>query len=297
LRSERETADVSYDSETSGATTYNAISKSQTTNSLFSIYQFTPAKNVDLSVGGRVDSVLSGDRFVTWRTTGAYRFDESDTKIHSSIGTGAKIATLYQRYSEYGISTLKSERSLGYDLGIDQKITNRLSGSVSVFENKFENLIAYTSGATGCLSTYGCYYNVGLAKTRGTEVAGDLILVPDVWRTRLSYTNLWSRDLSTQKELLQRPRHKTAWSLTYTGVPKLEVEARLTYVGVRYDYASGGDQRLDPFTKIDAYASYKVRESLTVFSRLENLTNGRYQEAYQFGAPGRSLYGGLRVNW
>lgn len=297
LRSERETADVSYDPETAGASTYTPISKSQTTNSLFSIYQFTPAKNTDLSVGGRVDSVLNGDRFVTWRTTASYRFDESDTKIHSSIGTGAKIATLYQRYSEYGISTLKSEKSIGYDFGVDQKITDRLTASVSVFENRFENLIAYTSGATGCLSTYGCYYNVGLAKTRGAEVAGDLIVVPEAWRTRLSYTNLWSRDLSTQKELLQRPRHKTTLAVTYTGIPKLELETRLTYVGVRYDYSSSGDARLDPFTKIDLYGSYKLRESLTVFSRLENLTNGRYQEAYQFGAAGRSLYGGLRMTW
>lgn len=278
------------------------INARQTTNSLFAQHQFTLGGRLDLSYGGRVDSVEGGQTFATWRATAAYRIDETGTRLHTSVGTGAKVATLYQRYSPYGNPDLAPERSVGLDAGVDQKLFDgRLTASVTAFENRYRNLIDFAA-APSCTpqqlaSAGGCYYNVGRAETKGVEATADIVLVPGQWRARASYTFLIARDLETGETLLQRPRNNATISLDYTGIPKLDVETRLTLVSRRYDFGTFSRVVLAPYAKLDLFADYKVDHNVTIFGRVENLTDTRYEEAYNYGVAGRSFYGGVKVAW
>ena len=272
------------------------IDAQQTTNSLFAQHQFTLWDRFDFSYGGRIDSVESGQTFTTWRTTAAYRIDETGTKFHASIGTGAKVATLYQRFSQYGDPSLQPEQSVGADAGVDQKLFgDRLTASVTAFDNRYRNLIDFSFSCPA--QPNGCYYNVGSAETKGVETTVDVVLVPDQWRARASYTFMLAQDLVTDTTLLQRPRDKATLSLVYTGFPKLEVETRLTLVSSRGDFGTVSTVELAPYAKLDLFANYKVDDSVTIFGRVENLTDARYEEAYNFGVAGRSFYGGVKVTW
>ena len=122
-------------------------------------------------------------------------------------------------------------------------------------------------------------------------------LVPEVWRARATYTYLDARNLDDNTQLLRRPRNKGALSLIYDGIAKLEVEGRLTLVGSRLDYNYPTDVTLAPYAKLDLLANYKFDDNLALFGRIENLTDARYEEVYNYGVAGRSYYAGISYSW
>ena len=312
LRNETERAFFSHDLPLNlGGGHVADFSGQQTTNSVFGLYQFTLFDRLDLSLAGREDSVVEGRSFLTGRATAAWRLNDSGTKLRASLGSGAKIPTLYQRYSVYGDPTLKPEENVGVDAGVDQSLLNdRLRLSASVFSNSYRNLIGFNSAvfdpgtgaftAPGCAPAQqmtGCYYNVGRATTRGVEFSATADIVPEEWRATASYTYMDAINKITSQGLMQQPRHKAVGSLVYTGVPKLRLEGRMTVVGGVIDFGSTAPVRLPAYYRLDAYANYRLDDHVTLFARLENLTDARYVEIYNYGVAGRSLYAGLKVDW
>ena len=281
---------------------FTPIDAEQVTNSLFAEQRFSPIERLDLTIGGRIDAIENAQTFETWRATAAYHIDETGTKLRASAGTGAKAATLYQRFSPFGDAGLAPEQSVGFDAGIDQSLFGgRATLSATAFDTRYSDLIDFADVAA-CTPAQiaaggGCYYNVGKADIRGVELSGDFAVVPDVWRARASYTYLDARDLDTGMQLLRRPRNKGMLSLIYDGIAKLEVEGRLTLVGARPDYNYPSNVTLAPYAKLDALANYKVDDNLALFGRIENLTDARYEEIYNYGTAGRSYYAGISYSW
>jgi vitamin B12 transporter len=300
-RNETETASTSQ-SPNPGDGSFTPIRAQQITNSVFAEHRLALGDRLDVTLGGRVDAIDGGQTFETWRATAAYRIDETGTKLRATVGTGDKAATLYQRFGQYGDPTLAPEQSFGVDAGVDQKLFDgRLTASATVFDTRYRNLIDFAD-VPSCTPTQintdgGCYYNVGRADTRGVELSAEAILVPDVWRARASYTYLEAVDLETQTALLQRPRDKGALSLVYDGIAKLEVEARLLLVGSRLDYGTTSNVTLAPYAKLDVLANYKFNDNFTMFGRVENVTDARYEEVYNYGTAGRSYYAGITYTW
>ena len=301
LRNETERAIFSHDLPANlGGGHVSDFSGQQTTSSAFALYQFTLFDRLDLSVAGRDDAVSGGQSFPTGRLTAAWRLTDSGTKLRASIGAGAKTPTLYQRYSVYGVAGLQPEQSVGIDAGVDQSLFNdRLQLSAGVFENRFRNLIGFTFSPVTCppQNINGCYYNVGRATTRGIELSAKVDLVPDEWRAQASYTYMDAINDITTRGLLQQPRHKAVGSLVYTGIQDLRLEGRMTVVAHVIDYGTTAPVVLPSYYKIDAYANYKINSNVSVFTRLENLTDTRYEEVYNYSVAGRSIYAGLKVEW
>ena len=300
-RSETETARSSQDPNPDDGS-FTPISARQITNSIFAEQRFKLFDRLDLTLGGRIDAIEGGQTFDTWRATAAYHIDETGTKLRASVGTGAKAPTLYQMYGGFATPGLASEQSFGFDFGVDQKLFgDRATVSATVFDTRYRDLIDFAAipacTAAQLAAGDGCYYNVGRADTQGVELSGDVVLVPDVWRARASYTYLDARDLDTNTQLLRRPRNKGALSLVYDGIAKLEIEGRLTLVGSRLDYNSPADVTLAPYAKLDVLANYKFDDNLAIFGRIENLTDARYEEAYDYGVAGRSYYAGISYSW
>ncbi len=71
----------------------------QTTWSGYAQHQFTLFDRLDISYGGRVDAVSKNQTFLTWRTMANFRIDEIGMRLRGSAATGAKTASLYQRFS------------------------------------------------------------------------------------------------------------------------------------------------------------------------------------------------------
>ena len=276
---------------------FQGISAQQTTNSAFALHQFSPTDNMDISLGGRVDAVVSGQTFPTWRATWAYRFPDSGTKIRASAGTGAKNPSLFQRFSEYGDPALSPERNIGFDAGVDQTLLDgRATISATLFYNKYRDLIDFKFAGCPATNPNGCYFNVNRAVTYGLELSADAILVPDAWRARASYTYMIAKDEILKTDLLEKPRHKGSLSLIYTGVPKLEIEGRVTLVGSKIDYGFP-PIKLAPYARFDMFANYKLNDQLSFFGRMENIGNVHYEEVFNYTVAGRTFFAGLKASF
>ncbi|HEY8214776.1 MAG TPA: TonB-dependent receptor, partial [Methylocystis sp.] len=280
----------------------------QTTWSGYAQHQFTLFDRLDISYGGRVDAVSQNRTFMTWRTMANLRLDEIGMRLRGSAATGAKTASLFQRFSEYGDPALAPERVLGFDAGIDQSFFSGLAtASVSVFTNRYVNLVQFGK-VESCTAAqiFGCYFNVGRADTRGVEFFGEAALVPGALLARGSYTFLSARNLDDDansiyagRTLLRRPRHKGMWSFVYTGLKGLEVEARANIVGPAHDVDFVFNKRvmLAPYVRLDLFANYRLTDQLTLHGRIENLNNALYEEVYNFSTTARAFYGGVKYAW
>jgi vitamin B12 transporter len=87
--------------------------------------------------------------------------------------------------------------------------------------------------------------------------------------------------------------------LIYDGISGLELEARLIVTGqsVDYDFIFGQRVALASYARLDFFADYKLDERWSLFARIENLNDARYEEVYNYGTAGRSAYGGVKIAW
>jgi len=54
---------------------------------------------------------------------------------------------------------------------------------------------------------------------------------------------------------------------------------------------------IEDYAFVNIAAEYEVNSRLTVFGRINNLTNEDYAEVFGFPALGRGAYGGVRVSF
>ncbi len=249
------------------------------------LYQVPVNARLNLSFAGRYDGASQGQGFLTGRFTAVYDMSEIETRLRGSVGTGAKRPTAFQL--SYNPALLP-EQSVGADLGVEKTLLDgRLTFSVTGFWNRFENLINFD----GDFLT-GTYRNIDQAETAGVEVAAKADIVPGVLSGAAAYTFLYSRDLSTGLPLQRRPQNSGAVSLTYTGGENFEATVSALLVGDRFN-DDAATVPLGGYARVDVSARYRINPQLTVFGRIENLLNARYQEVSGYNTAGISAYGGL----
>jgi vitamin B12 transporter len=250
------------------------------------------------TAGGRVDRHSASGTALTWRLAPAILIPGTSTKIRTTLGTGFKAPSLYQLYAPgtvwgpIGNLTLRPERSLGWDLGLEQAFfQGKFIASAGYFHNSFRNLIQF--------DTIHGYANIGRAETKGVEME----LAAGLWpwlNLESSYTRTEARDLDSQTELLRRPRDKFTARLRLQAGSRAVITVDLTRLGPRYDleYIGWTTQRLrlEPFTLLGAMASLTVRKEVEIFLRLDNILDQTYELVWGYGTPRFSAYAGLRVD-
>jgi vitamin B12 transporter len=274
------------------------LAAEQTTRALFGLWQLPVGERLLLSFGGRIDHTTDSKAFATWRTTAAYRIAETGTTLRASAGTGAKVATLFQRFSPIGTPDLRPERSIGVDAGIDQSLFDgRLTLSVTAFANRIRNLIVFES-TPACLAQTGtrCYLNVDRATTSGVETTARVQVIEEIVAVSGTYTYLHAKDAGTGLTLARRPQHVGRAALHITPNAHLLIEPSVTVVSERFSQ-SGERQKLASYARFDVLAQLQFNQNWRAHVRVENLTNAKYQDVYNFGIAGRGVYGGLSVSW
>lgn len=233
----------------------------------------------------------------TYRVAPSVILPATETRLKASVGTGYKPPTLSQLFVSFpafgffGNPALRPERSLGYDAGLEQPLLDgRLTVGALYYENDFRDLIVTApSGRT--------YANVGRAMSYGAE-AFVAARVTDTFDLRLDYTNTVTKDEIRHQELLRRPRHKGSVTAGWTPLPDLVLSATVVVLG---SFVDGNRDFSVPrlknpgFTLVNLAASYKLDARYTVFARVDNLFDRRYENPTGFLGPGLAAYGGVRV--
>ncbi len=256
----------------------------------------TPFSGLNLVAGGRYDHFNQFGDVWTYRFAGSYLFAPSGTRVHSSIATGFSPPTPQDKI--FGNNPdLEPERNRGFDVGVEQRfLQDRVQVGATYFHNRLSNVI----GFNGLFETL----NLGAARTQGVELEARVTPLTNLNLTA-SYTYLDAEKTSeadiSQPEgarLPRRPRQEGYISASYLWFGKLRTTAAAKFVNAREEINFGGPNfDIEDYAVLNFAAEYEVNRNLSVFARVENLTDEEYAEVFGYPNLGRAAYGGFRVKF
>jgi len=192
---------------------------------------------------------------------------------------------------------LRPEKDLGWDIGIEQRLwENRVRVGATYFHNDLSNVI----GFNGQFQTL----NLGAAETQGLEIELHAQPIADLTFTA-SYTYLdaektSSADISQPQgaRLPRRPRNEVYVSGSYLWWKKLRTTIGAKFVNAREEINFGGPNfDIEDYSFVNVAAEYEINPHMSIFGRIDNLTNEHYSEVFGFPALGRAAYGGVKVRF
>jgi vitamin B12 transporter len=262
------------------------------------------------SLGDSVFNTLSvryddNDRFggkVTYRVAPVYLIKETGTKLKASIGTAFKAPTLdqmFQNFPDFGFfgnPDLKPETSVGYDLGFEQGMPGgTFRFGATYFRNDIKNLIEAKENAD-FTSTYA---NVGRAVTDGVESFASYQPRQDL-AFKLEYTYTRATDDILHQELLRRPKHKIDLNTAWHATSRLSFNATVLHLSSWID----GNRDLSiprltapGYTTMDLAANYGLGSHLTLYARINNIFNRRYENPTGFLQPALGAFAGIKTRF
>src|SRR2546430_265857 len=246
--------------------------------------------------GGRLDNFNQFGDVWTYRFAGSYKIDQTNTTLHSSVATGFSSPSSQDKI--FGMSFgLRPEKDLGWDIGIEQRLwENRVTVGATYFHNDLSNLI----GFNGQFQTL----NLGAAETQGLETElraqpiADLIFTASY--TYLDAEKTSSADISQRQgaRLPRRPRNEAYVSGSYLWWKKLRTTIEAKFVNAREELNFGGPNfDIEDYSFVNIAAEYEVNPHMSVFGRIDNLTNEHYSEVFGFPALGTAAYAGMKVRF
>jgi len=209
-------------------------------------------------------------------------------RVTASVATAFRAPTLYQRFSEYGVATLKPETARNVELGLRWAEAGSAL-SATVWRNNVKQLILF-GDAGPCASPFGCYENAGRVRYEGVTLAGHSKLAGVQLHGSLDYHD--PRNLDTDKLLARRARAlatlgaSTAWAGWGLG---LDLQA----AGARYDNAAN-TQRMGGYSVLNLRAERALTADLVLDLRIDNAGDKDYQLARTYPTGGRTALVGLR---
>lgn len=255
-------------------------------NSAFGQFQITLDDVLTVTAGVRRDDHSTFGGATTFRFTGAIVVPGGDTIIRSSYGEGFKAPSLFDLFDPFtGNPGLLPEENQSYDIGIEHHfLKGRAMLRGTWFDTDSKNLIGFS------FATFTSA-NTARSRARGVEIEASIELTESL-RASANYTLTSARDKDLGSRLVRRPKNAASANLYYQGDGRLGGSLAVSYTGKKADT---GGIRLDDYVLIEARATYRLWQGVSLFGRVENLLDKKYQEIFGFGAPGASVFAGLRM--
>jgi outer membrane cobalamin receptor len=285
-------------------------------------YQFGPRLTV--VAGARAEANASFGTKVVPRAGAAYalRLGSSGlwgaTRLRFSYGLGIKEPSLSQSFAQDacfpGNTGLRPERSRSIHYGADQFLAgDRVRLSVDGFHNRFRDIVSFAFGQfpgappppAACPFGFGSFFNTDLARARGVNTSVEAR--PLGWLRlggHYSYVdsrvlrspNAFDPALQVGNRLLHRPLHSGSLVVN-ADVRRMNWNLSTVFVGeaTDSDFLGFGLTRNSGWVRVDLGGQFRLPRGATLFGRIENLFDKRYEEAIGFPAYGRHFRLGMKV--
>lgn len=259
-----------------------------------------------LALGGSVRHDWNNrfDDSTTWRVQGSYAFP-TGTRIRAAYGTGVKNPGYFDLFGYMdgryiGNPDLRPEESRGYEIGVEQTFAeDDATIGATWFDNRLTDEIFVTYPAPDFVAT------PANRTTRSRQQGVEIFASARPHRQLLleaSYTYTKSEENGVAE--VRRPRHMGSFNATVLS----EDERFSATFTARYNGRQFDDAYIDPsyvpvrvsleeFVLLNLGAEYRINGHFTLFGRLENLLNERYEEIFSFQASGRGGFGGVRLRF
>jgi len=259
-----------------------------------------------LSLGGSVRHD-ENNRFAdptTWRAQGSYSF-ATGTRIRAAYGTGVKNPSYYELFGfsngKYiGNPNLKPEKSEGWEAGIEQSFGDNVATlGATWFDSKLKNEIFTAFLPPSFAATPG---NRGTdSRQHGVEL---FLNVRPSKQIRIAANYTYTRSRENGAKEVRRPNNIASVNATWSSAD----DAFSSTVTVRYNGRQSDVAFTNPsfiavpvalkaFVLVNWNAEYKLRPNITVFGRVENLFDDRYEEVFSYATAGRAGYAGVRFGF
>jgi vitamin B12 transporter len=276
-------------------------------NSAYGQLQWTVLDGLTLTGGLRYDDHAQYGDNLLGQVAAAWALNEGDTVVRASWGQGFRAPGLYELYSEYGNLNLQPEEFDSWEIGVEQRLFDRAVVSATYFNRQADNEIRYngcSTPSTDPLCTvngagrWGYYRNVQKTEAQGVELVGRVDVTE---RLNVSANYTWTDAKSASgatdgKRLTRRPEHMANFAADYAFAFGLKTGVAVRYVGETFNNDTN-TVKVDAYTLVDLRASYPINDTLEVYGRIENAFDEEYQTVLNYGAPGRGVFGGVRVRF
>ena len=144
---------------------------------------------------------------------------------------------------------------------------------------------------------------LGAARTQGLKrnlraVIADLVFTASYTSLDAEKTSFADISQPQGARLPRRPRNEVYISGSYLWWKKLRTTAEAKFVNAREELNFGGPNfDIEDYSFVNFAAEYEINAYLSIFGRIDNLTNEHYAEVFGFPALGRAAYGGVRLHW
>ena len=260
---------------------------------IHSVLEWDPIEDLTTTAALRWEDYDSfGDEF-TWRFGSIYRLEKSGTSFRAGVGKSFRAPSytdLYYDSSWYDPNpSLEAQTSVGWDLGIEQKIGERHVLEVTWFSNRIEDAIDSYFDPEGDY-TYTAENLPGKTTTDGLELG----LRGDWLDNALSYRLAWTY---LHQSLSYQPRNAATAALDWKPVDKALIGIGATHLS---GHSWGGDP-LESYTLFRIHGSYQVTDRVKLHARVENLFDEGYELYSGYGSTiegaGTGFYAGLTIDW
>ena len=310
------TAGYEYEVE-NGFLSFIAMHARRNNQSGFLDARWQPVARLTLNAGVRAeDDTYFGTRVVP-RAGASYALRTAmgafgDTRLHATYGQGIVEPRFDQSFGDDpcfpGNPELAPEQSRTIHAGVDQKLaSDRVRFTADYFDSRFHNIISFVNSAStaACPFGMGTYFNTNLARARGGTFTGEARVARGL-SAGGNYTYDSTRTLSAPTDpadldpnylpgsrLLRRPVNSGNVMLN-ANYWRMNWNLSGYFTGQRFDY-NFPTQAIDPgYALLNLAATYNFTRGLSVYGRINNLTNKQYQEVYGFPALGREFRIGLK---
>lgn len=273
--------------------TTDSIRKDQRNLAYYLQQQLRFFENRLLLVGGvRLDDHQAFGTEWSPAASAAYLIPKTGTKFKLGYAQGFKVPSLNELFGSFGGNpNLGPETSWELNGGVEQRLFERLLVGVTYFHREVEDLILFPAPNFEAR-------NVGKVRVDGIELFGDVNLGFGL-SLRTGYTFL-ENDTSSGR-LVRRPRHRGSIIFNY-GQERFHMNLNANIVGKRDDFGvvSGDDIKEAGYMKVDLASSYSLPwkvpgvKGLSLFGKIENLFNKKYEEADGFLARPINFLIGIR---
>ena len=243
----------------------------------------------------------------------------SSVKLFANVGRGVKTPTFSELFGSAwvdGNAALTPERATTIDAGAEITFdAQRWLGRATWFDNDYRDQVAfqYSPGWGG--DGIPDYLNIDGSQARGIELEGGLQRPIGGVTAMASYAYVdtavvasvsTSEQFQPGQPLLRRPRHSGNLSVNYTqGAASIHLNMRIT--GDRHDASRLGLSRLSDglpvditlnpgYTLVSLSGQYRISAGLTMFLRVDNLTDAQYESALGYPGLPRAFVIGGRFN-
>jgi len=286
------------------------LTKGEEITSNYIDFQSRLTNNLYATAGVRFDKHTAAGNEDSERASLAYLFDDKNTKLKSSYGTGMKFPSLYELYSSSNPSSLVAEHGRSFDFGIEKFFPKKnLNIDITYFNHMYEDTIeGWKNAGWKALNRPGKVTAEGIeliSKLKLNEVLG--------FDFNYTYNSTYdgadfddpdmgpnSQGLFTNSQIVRVPRHMLNLNSKVFLLKDLDISLKTKWSDSTRDYnninvgQTDGDKRLTPYMVNDLSANYDIGLGYKVFVEIGNIFDKKYYTALEYNMMPRTANFGIR---